>query len=142
MQIFDKEINGSLWKTKELDGDTALTLAIEIMQIVGPALSTASKNWNGKKSLLDQTLDPSAIVKELLAQMQVDKTKSIIKRMLSETWKCEERANGFVESKASERFGELFRGKKLVTDLFPVLLFVFKTNFGDFSQLAGFINAE
>lgn len=142
MQIFEQEINGSLFKTVELDGESGLTLALDIMQVVGPALAQATSGWDSSKSALEQNLDVSTIIKSLLANMSTDKTKSIIKRLLATTFKCEQREHGTVELRLADKFADIFRGKKLTTDLFPVLMFVFKVNFGDFSLLAGFTSAR
>lgn len=136
MQIAEKEINGATWKTKELDGETGLSLALDIMQLVAPAMAQGAKGFDKNKGLMDQSIDPSSVINELMKNFSTEKTKQIIKRMLSNTWKMDERENGTVEMMCSEHFKTLFAGKRLTKDLIPVLLFVFQENFGDFSGLA------
>jgi hypothetical protein len=136
MQIIDKEINGATWKTRELDGDTALTLALEIMQVVGPALAAAGKGHVKGKGVLEQEINIEAVISELMKNFSTDKAKKIINSMLSETWKMEQREHGMVETRCAQHFKTLFAGKRLTKDLIPVLRFVFEENFGGFSGLS------
>jgi hypothetical protein len=136
LEITEKEINGATWKTRELDGETALMLGLDIMQVVAPALSMAGKSYDPEKGLLDQKIDVEAIVKELLSRITTEKARSIIVRLLAETWKMEARENGTVEVSCRDHFKTLFAGKRLTRDLLPVVVFVFRENFGDFSGLA------
>lgn len=140
MKIFEKTINGSLWKTKELDGDSALTLALDILQLVAPTLAVAGKNYKKDKDFLDQEIKIENVVQELFKDFSTEKTQSIIKRLLAETWKLDNRDSGLVELRCADHFDKLFAGKKIFKDLIPVLKFVFQENFSSFSELASFTN--
>jgi len=138
MQIFEELIVNETWKTKELDGDTALSLALEIMQIIGPALATASSSFDSNKELMEQSLNIPSIVSALMSNFNTGKVTSIIKRLLQNTWKLDVREHGTVEVRAVDNFSSLFAGKKVITHLPKVLFFVISTNFGNFSNLVDF----
>lgn len=138
MKIFEKKINGSLWKTKELDGDSALTLALDILQLVAPTLAVAGKNYKKDKDFLDQEIKIENVIHELFKDFSTEKTRSIIKRLLAETWKLDARESGTVEMRCADHFDKLFAGKKIFKDLIPVLKFVFQENFSNFSELTSF----
>jgi hypothetical protein len=136
LETYEKEINGSTWKTRELGGKIALKLALDIMQVAAPAMAEAAKGYDKTKGALQQEINVGAVINSLISNIDTPKAESIINRLLAETWKLEQAEHGTVEMLCRDKFDHLFAGKRLMTDLVPVLRFVFESNFGDFSGLA------
>lgn len=139
IETFEKEINGRIFKVREFDGETALEIVTDMLQMVAPALASASKGFNQDKSVLEQDLDVTGIVQNLASSLHTPKVKALVKRILSNTTLEDQRENGTFPVNVSKDFNQVFTARTLLKDLPPLLGFIIKENFGGFSGLTAYI---
>ena len=141
IEEFEKEINGRIFKVREFDGETALEIVTDMLQMVAPALASASKDFDKDKPMLDQKLDVTGIVQNLASSLHTPKVKALVKRILSNTTLEDQRENGTFPVNVSNDFNKVFTARTLLKDLPPLLGFIIKENFGGFSGLTAYIGA-
>ena len=139
IETFEKEINGRVFKVCEFDGETALEIVTDMLQMVAPALASASKGFDKDKPMLEQELDITGIVQSLASSLHTPKVKALVKRVLSNTTLEDQRENGTFPVNVSKDFNQVFTARTLLRDLPPLLGFIIKENFGGFSGLTAYI---
>lgn len=139
IETFEKEINGRTFEVREFDGETALEIVTDMLQMVAPALAAAGQGFDAGKPISEQSLDTTAIVQGLAGSLHTPKVKALVKRILSNTTLQDQREHGTFPVNASRSFNDVFTARTLLKDLPPLLMFIISENFGGFSGLTAYI---
>lgn len=124
--ILDDRGKSHKYQVTQFAAMRGLRLATRLLQLVGPGVGEAMDlaGQGGFAKIMDADIDLSAVVKELVGQLDEDKVTSLISDLLSSTHRDEQDMNYEENFNAAyaANYGELFRA----------LTFVLEVNYGNF----------
>lgn len=124
-------INGREWQCTQFSGTKNLDLFHSLSTVLAPAMARAVNEGRGD-SLLDSDIDVVEVVDALIKGIGTrDSFRDLVFRLTANT-----HVDGTPMSVST--FDNAFAGPRIL-DLAPVIMFCIRTNFGDFSKLAGSI---
>jgi len=140
LETFTTEINGRTFEVREFDGETALELVTDMLQLAAPMLAGAGKKYDSSKALTEQEVDIDAMVSNLSVSLSTPKVKGLVMRLLKNTILHDQRPDGTFPVIVDSNFKTVFTARNLLKDLPPLLSFVIRENFGGFSGLVSYIS--
>lgn len=125
-------IDTNEWTVTQFAGQRNFEILLDLMALVGPALSAAANASKGVGSILDADINIASVADMLFSKLNKDTVKPLVMRMLASTF-----FNG--RQMDEKEFDVAFAGPDIWT-LPKVLGFVIEHNYGNFSKLAGSIS--
>lgn len=126
-------IDGNEWTVTQFAGQRNFEILLDLMALVGPALSAAANSSKGSGSIMDAEINIGAVAEMLFAKLSKDTVKPLVMRMLASTFRSGRQIN-------DSEFDAAFAGTD-IWSLPKVLGFVIEHNYGNFSNLAGSISS-